>query len=304
MALPIVSNSCRRLRTTLCLAGDRDAQLLDTCGNRALHFDCTCRFAFVFGSQSRVVFGLNLPNSLTLLRIFIVPLLVVVMLTPFSESFGVPRHILAVAIFLGAAFTDYLDGKIARSRSQVTRLGQLLDPIADKLLISAALISLVENQLAPAWAVVIIVGREFAVTGLRSIAATDGVVISASRMGKFKMLLQVVTVSLLIVSSVAGKPPVANFGRPFPAIQFWTVPELRTAWQHLFGSEALTSSDWQVFLYTSGRAMLWLVVISSCLSMYGYFRAFYQAVLSSERPARTPKGTTVATARESTPRAS
>ena len=71
---------------------------------------------------------------------------------------------------------------------QVTRLGQLLDPIADKLLISAALISLVENQLAPAWAVVIIIGREFAVTGLRSIAATDGVVIAASKMGKFKML--------------------------------------------------------------------------------------------------------------------
>ncbi len=71
---------------------------------------------------------------------------------------------------------------------QVTRLGQLLDPIADKLLISAALISLVENQLAPAWAVVIIIGREFAVTGLRSIAAADGVVISASKMGKFKML--------------------------------------------------------------------------------------------------------------------
>ena len=110
---------------------------------------------------------MNLPNSLTLLRIFIVPLLVVVLLTPFSENwFGVPRHILGVALFLGAALTDFLDGHFARSRDQVTRLGQLLDPIADKLLISAALISLVENQLAPAWAVVIIIGREFAVTGL------------------------------------------------------------------------------------------------------------------------------------------
>jgi len=125
----------------------------------------------------------NLPNALTLLRIFIVPLLVVVLLTPFSESwFGVPRHFLGVVIFLGAALTDYLDGHFARSRGQVTRLGQLLDPIADKLLISAALISLVENQLAPAWAVVIIIGREFAVTGLRSIAAVDGLVISASKM--------------------------------------------------------------------------------------------------------------------------
>ena len=227
---------------------------------------------------------MNLPNALTLLRIFIVPLLVVVLLTPVSEDwFGVPRHVLGVVMFLGAALTDYFDGHIARSRGQVTRLGQLLDPIADKLLISAALISLVENQLAPAWAVVIIIGREFAVTGLRSIAAVDGIVISASKMGKFKMLAQVLTVALLIVSSVSGKPPVANFGLPFPAIEFWTVPELRAAWQHLFGSGATTASDWQVLLYTAGRAMLWLVVISSCLSMYGYFSSFYRSVVSNNR---------------------
>jgi len=236
------------------------------------------------------VTGVNLPNALTLLRIFIVPLLVVVLLTPFSENwFGVPRHILGVGLFLGAALTDYLDGHLARRRNQVTRLGQLLDPIADKLLISAALISLVENQLAPAWAVVIIIGREFAVTGLRSIAAADGVVISASKMGKFKMLVQVVTVALLIVSSVAGKPPVGNFGRPFPAIAFWSVPELRAAWQHLFGSEPTTWSDWQVLLYTAGRAMLWLVVVSACLSMYGYFKSFYRSVLSSGRAEATGK---------------
>ena len=228
---------------------------------------------------------MNLPNALTLLRIFIVPILVVVLLTPFSENwFGLPRHILGVVLFLGAALTDFLDGHFARRRNQVTRLGQLLDPIADKLLISAALISLVENQLAPAWAVVIIIGREFAVTGLRSIAAADGVVISASKMGKFKMLMQVLTVALLIVSSVAGKPPVQNFGRPFPAIEFWSVPELRAAFQHLFGAEPTTASDWQVLLYTAGRAMLWLVVISSCLSMYGYFKSFYRSVVSSVRP--------------------
>lgn len=241
---------------------------------------------------------MNLPNSLSLLRIFIVPLLVVVLLTPFSESFGVPRHIFGVAIFLGAALTDFLDGRIARSRDQVTRLGQLLDPIADKLLISAALISLVENQLAPAWAVVIIIGREFAVTGLRSIAATDGVVISASRMGKFKMLAQVITVALLIVSSVAGKPPVANFGRPFPAIQFWTVPQLQDAWHHLFGSERVTSSDWQVLLYTAGRALLWLVVISAFWSMYGYFRSFYLSVTSSDATRRKSNQPRVASVRE------
>jgi CDP-diacylglycerol--glycerol-3-phosphate 3-phosphatidyltransferase len=243
--------------------------------------------------------SVNLPNSLTLLRIFIVPILVVVLLTPFSENwFGLPRHILGVGIFLAAALTDYLDGHFARSRDQVTRLGQLLDPIADKLLISAALISLVENQLAPAWAVVIIIGREFAVTGLRSIAAADGLVISASKMGKFKMLVQVFTVALLIASSVAGKPPVANFGRPFPAIEFWSVPELRAAWQHLFSNGTTTGQDWQVLVYTAGRAMLWLVVISACLSMYGYFRSFYQAVVSRSVAKAKPKTANIAAVRE------
>lgn len=223
---------------------------------------------------------MNLPNSLTLSRIFVVPFLVVVLLTPFSENWlGVPRHILGVALFLAAALTDYLDGRIARSRDQVSQLGKLLDPIADKLLISAALISLVENRLAPAWAVVIIIGREFAVSGLRSIAAEGGMVIAASRMGKFKMMSQVVAVALLIVSSASGSPPVANFGRAFPAIQFWTVPELRAALAHLLGQGVTTITDLQVLLYTSGRAMLWVVVLSAILSMYDYFRAFYQAMI-------------------------
>jgi CDP-diacylglycerol--glycerol-3-phosphate 3-phosphatidyltransferase len=241
----------------------------------------------------------NLPNALTLLRIFIVPLLVVVLLTPFSENwFGVPRHILGVFMFLSAALTDYLDGQIARRRQQVTRLGQLLDPIADKLLISAALISLVENQLAPAWAVVIIIGREFAVTGLRSIAAVEGLVISASKMGKFKMLAQVITITLLIGSSVAGKPPVANFGKPFPAIEFWSVPELRTAWSHLIGEGATTANDWQVLLYTAGRAMLWLVVISACVSMYGYFSSFYRAAVADRAAKQKTKSAPVVVSTE------
>lgn len=235
---------------------------------------------------------MNLPNSLTISRIFVVPLLVVVLLTPFAENWlGVPRHILGVAIFLAAAFTDYLDGHFARSRHQVSRLGKLLDPIADKLLISGALISLVENRLAPAWAVVIIVGREFAVSGLRSIAATDGLVIPASRMGKFKMLAQVVTVALLIVSSASGHPPVTNFGQAFPAIQFWTVPELRAALEHLFGVGVTTADDWRVLVYTLGRAMLWVVVLSACVSMYGYFRAFYGAVIGRDELAREAKRT-------------
>ena len=248
---------------------------------------------------------LNLPNTLTLSRIFIVPLLVVVLLTPFSENwFGVQRHLLGVALFLGAAFTDYLDGHIARSRRQISRFGILLDPIADKLLISAALISLVENRLAPAWAVCIIVGREFAVSGLRSVAAADGVVISASKLGKFKMASQVLAVALLIASSTGGQPPVENFGRAFPAIQFWTVPELRSALGHLFGGGAVTATDWQVLLYTAGRAMLWVVVLSACLSMFEYFRAFDRSAVERSAAGRVEARAPLpgpAAARPSTP---
>ncbi|HJQ31382.1 MAG TPA: CDP-diacylglycerol--glycerol-3-phosphate 3-phosphatidyltransferase [Pyrinomonadaceae bacterium] len=237
---------------------------------------------------------LNLPNTLTLSRIFIVPLLVVVLLTPFSENwFGVQRHLLGVALFLAASFTDYLDGHIARSRRQISRFGTLFDPIADKLLISAALISLVENRLAPAWAVCIIVGREFAVSGLRSVAAADGMVISASQTGKLKMAAQVLAVALLIASSAGGKPPVANFGDAFPAIQFWTVPELREAFRHLFGGGAVSGTDWQVLLYTAGRAMLWVVVLLACLSMYEYFRAFYRAAVARPAAGPEPAGSTL-----------
>lgn len=217
---------------------------------------------------------MNLPNALTLLRIFIVPLLVVVLLTKFSENWiGVPQHVTAVVLFLTAALTDMLDGWLARRRKQVSRLGILLDPIADKLLISSAFISLVENQLAPAWAVVIVIGREFAVSGLRSIAAAEGWVIAASTAGKFKMVSQVVAISLLMAASVSGGPPVET--KAFPIIAFWLVPEMHTAINHLSGPGEVSSLDVRVFLYGLGRAVLWVVVISSCWSMYGYFRQFY-----------------------------
>ncbi len=139
--------------------------------------------------------NVNLPNALTLLRIFLVPFLVVVLLTKFEG-----REIVALAIFLLATATDFFDGWLARRRGEITTLGALLDPIADKLLISAAFISLVEVGLAPAWMVVVVVGREFAVTGLRSIAAGQGILISASGWGKAKMASQITAVSLLILS--------------------------------------------------------------------------------------------------------
>jgi CDP-diacylglycerol--glycerol-3-phosphate 3-phosphatidyltransferase len=137
---------------------------------------------------------MNLPISLTLLRIFFVPLLVVLLLTK-----GENMDLWAVGVFLIAAVTDLLDGYLARKHSQVTTLGILLDPLADKLLTSAAFISLVELQLVPAWMVVIIVGRELAVTGLRAIASARGWALEASDLGKTKMVLQVVAITVIVL---------------------------------------------------------------------------------------------------------
>ena len=136
----------------------------------------------------------NLPNGLTLTRIFLVPILVAVLLTKAARW-----ELIGAGIFAVAAFTDWLDGYIARRQKQVTALGTLLDPVADKLLVSAAFISLVQMQLAPAWMVVLIIGREFAVMGLRMVALTEGITIPASPLGKGKMTTQVVAILLLIL---------------------------------------------------------------------------------------------------------
>ncbi len=144
---------------------------------------------------------MNLPNSLTVARIFLVPLLVVVLLTKFEGRavMGIHVEFVAAAIFGLASLTDWLDGYLARRRQQITWLGQVLDPIADKLLISATLISLVQLELAAAWIVAVVIGREFAVTGLRSLAFSRGLIIPASPLGKLKMVTQVVAVLLLLL---------------------------------------------------------------------------------------------------------
>jgi CDP-diacylglycerol--glycerol-3-phosphate 3-phosphatidyltransferase len=144
---------------------------------------------------------MNLPNALTIVRIVLVPLLVVVLLTEFEgqQILGMSREFAGAGIFALASATDWLDGYLARRRRQITWLGQMLDPIADKLLTSAAFISLVQLGLAPAWMVALIIGREFAITALRSLAYTKGVTIPASRLGKFKMASQVATILLLIL---------------------------------------------------------------------------------------------------------
>lgn len=138
---------------------------------------------------------MNLPNTLTLIRIFLVPILLVVLLTRPRTEAGLW---VGAGIFGVAVFTDYLDGYLARRRNQVTRLGILLDPLADKLLTAAAFLSLVDMDAVPAWVVMIILVREFAVTGLRNIAAGRGILIPASSLGKGKMVFQVIAIFLLL----------------------------------------------------------------------------------------------------------
>jgi CDP-diacylglycerol--glycerol-3-phosphate 3-phosphatidyltransferase len=148
---------------------------------------------------------MNLPNSLTVLRIFFVPLLIVVLLTrsPNVDLWGFPMRFefWGVLILLVAAATDWADGYVARRQAQITTLGILLDPIADKLLITAAFIALVDMHLVPAWMVVIIIGREFTILGLRNIASAEGFTIAASTLGKTKMVLQVCAAAVLIAGA-------------------------------------------------------------------------------------------------------
>lgn len=148
---------------------------------------------------------MNLPNALTLLRIFFVPLLVAVLVQEKAAytvgRWQVSNQMAALVIFLAAAGTDLLDGYLARRWNQITTVGMLLDPVADKLLISAALVSLVQIHLVPSWMAVLIIGREFAVSGLRSIAAAGGFAIQASELGKTKMVLQVAAIALTLVAA-------------------------------------------------------------------------------------------------------
>ena len=145
---------------------------------------------------------LNLPNLLTLFRILLVPFLVVVLLTKFDG-----KEFVGLSLFLVAAATDVLDGYLARRRRQITRLGKLLDPAADKILMSAAYISLVEMNPAvvPAWMVVAIIAREFAVSALRSFAASEGQVVAAGWSGKVKTVVQVISISLVILHEKLGE---------------------------------------------------------------------------------------------------
>ena len=182
---------------------------------------------------------MNLPNSLSLARIFLVPVLVSVLLTKFEGRvvLGLPVELVAAATFGIASLTDWLDGYVARRRKQVTTLGQILDPLADKLLISATLISLVQLELVQSWMVGVIIGREIAVTGLRNLAYSRGLTMPASALGKLKMASQVTAILLLILG-----------------------------WERM------------PLLLVLGQAAMWVVLLTSIVSAIDYYQDFQRAM--------------------------
>jgi CDP-diacylglycerol---glycerol-3-phosphate 3-phosphatidyltransferase len=190
----------------------------------------------------------NLPNSITLIRICSIPLLIWILSSnQFSSAHGT-KELLASAIFIAASMTDGIDGYLARKRGQITTMGILLDPMADKLLIAAAFVTLVQfnPSLVPAWIAVIIIGREFLVSGLRSIAASEGFTIEASELGKFKMVVQIVSVVAVILDHRWKEWPVyGNFIFPVHWIAY---------------------------------ASVWFVVCVSLVSGIDYFAAFWSKI--------------------------
>jgi len=186
---------------------------------------------------------MNLPNTLTVARIFLVPVLVSVLLTKFEGRLviGMPVELVAAAIFGIASLTDWLDGYLARRRKQVTTLGQILDPLADKLLISATLISLVQLDLVQSWMVGVIISREIAVTGLRNLAYSRGLTMPASGLGKLKMASQVTAILLLLLG--------------------WERAPL---------------------LVTLGQGAMWVVVVTALVSALDYYQGFQRAMNSRD----------------------
>jgi CDP-diacylglycerol--glycerol-3-phosphate 3-phosphatidyltransferase len=190
----------------------------------------------------------NLPNSITLTRICSIPLLIWVLSSSRFASVNGEKEILASALFIAASITDGIDGYLARKRGQITTMGMLLDPLADKLLIAAAFVTLVQfnPRLVPAWIAVVIIGREFLVSGLRGIAASEGFTIEASDLGKFKMFVQIVSVVAVILDHRWQEWPVYH-GYIFPV-------------------------EW------IARLAIWFMVLLSLVSAADYFIAFWRKI--------------------------
>ncbi len=169
---------------------------------------------------------MNLPNKITISRILLIPLFLIIMLVPFSwgereiSFLGTTlpiNHLVGALIFIIASATDWVDGHYARKLNLVTNLGKFLDPLADKLLVSAALIVLVELNFAPSWIVIIIISREFAVTGLRLLLAEGGEVVAANMLGKIKTWMQIIAISALLLHNIIF----AYVSFPFADIALW-----------------------------------------------------------------------------------
>ncbi|MYL63824.1 CDP-diacylglycerol--glycerol-3-phosphate 3-phosphatidyltransferase [Bacillus hwajinpoensis] len=167
---------------------------------------------------------MNLPNKITVSRIFLIPVFLIFLLAPLplgeTEIAGtvlLNSQLIATAIFIFASVTDWIDGYIARKHNLVTNLGKFLDPLADKLLVTSAFVSLVELGAAPAWIVVVILSREFAVTGLRLVASSEGEVLAASNLGKLKTWIQIIAIIMLLIENV----PFEAIGFPFATISLW-----------------------------------------------------------------------------------
>lgn len=198
--------------------------------------------------QQQASLRVNLPNSITLTRIAAIPLLIWILCTPRLSEVNGEREILASTVFILASMTDGIDGYLARKRGQITTMGMLLDPLADKLLIAAAFVTLVQFNpaLVPAWIAVVIIGREFLVSGLRSIAASEGFTIQASNLGKFKMLVQIISVVAVILARRWHDWPVGG-GYIFP-------------------------------VYWIALAAIWFMVLLSLVSAIDYFVAFWSRI--------------------------
>lgn len=191
---------------------------------------------------------MNLPNSITLSRILSIPLLIWILSSPRFSSVNGEKELLASAIFIAAAMTDGIDGYLARKRDQITTMGILLDPLADKLLIAAAFVSLVQlnPSLVPAWVAIVVIGREFLVSGLRSIAASEGFTIEASQLGKLKMVVQIVAVVAVILD---------HRWKEWPAFSHYFLP-----------------------IHWIAYAAIWFMVCVSLVSAIDYFVAFWSKI--------------------------
>ncbi|WP_042144702.1 CDP-diacylglycerol--glycerol-3-phosphate 3-phosphatidyltransferase [Paucisalibacillus sp. EB02] len=167
---------------------------------------------------------MNIPNRITVSRILLIPIFIIMMSIPFNwgewdigNSVLPVSHFIAALIFIFASATDWIDGYYARKYNLVTNLGKFLDPLADKLLVSSALIILVEMGVAPAWVVIVIISREFAVTGLRLVAAGEGIVLAAGKMGKLKTATQMIAIASLLLHNF----PFSYISFPFGTIMLY-----------------------------------------------------------------------------------